>query len=98
MKALEVDPDLAEAHDILTLIAEHLSEEMGDPATQRTPPRPGSEVRIVRRRGEAAVGSGDFLTVIKLDSVVTANVGEFRMDSTRIFESMTEVGQQLQAA
>ena len=97
-KALEVDPDLAEAHDILTLIAERLSEEMGDPAIQRTPPSPGSEVRIVRRRGEGAVGSGDFLRVIKLDSVVTAHVGEFRMDSTRIFESMTDVGHQLQAA
>ena len=98
LKALEVNPDLAEAHDILTLIDEHLSEEMGDPATRPTPPQPGSEVRIGRRRGEVAVGSGDFLTVIRLDSVVTAHVGEFRMDSTRIFESMTEVGQQLQAA
>ena len=98
LKALEVDPDLPEAHDILTLIDEHLSEEMGDPAIRPTPPRPGSEVRIVRRRGEAAVGSGDFLSVIKLDSVAAANVGEFRMDSTRIFESTTEVGQQVQAA
>lgn len=98
LKALEVDPDLAEALDILTLIDEHLSEEMGDPATQPTPPRPGSEVRIVRRRGQGAVGSEDFLMVIRLDSAVTAHVGEFRMDSTRIFESMTEAGQQLQAA
>ena len=95
LKALEVDPDLAEAHDILTLIDERLGEEMGDPATRPALPGPGSEVRIVRRRGEGAVESDDFLMVIKLDSVVTANVGEFRMDSTRIFESMTEVGQQL---
>ena len=98
LKALEVDPDLAEAHDILTLIDERLGEEMGDPATRPALPGPGSEVRIVRRRGEGAVESDDFLMVIKLDSVVTANVGEFRMDSTRILESMTEVGQQLQAA
>ena len=93
-----MDPDLAEAHDILTLIDEHLSEEMGDPAAQPALPRLGSEVRIVHRRGEGGVEGEDFLTVIKLDSVVTASMGEFQMDSTRIFESVTEVGQQLQAA
>jgi tetratricopeptide (TPR) repeat protein len=35
--------------------------------------------------------------VNRLDSVIAASVGEFRMDSTRIFETMTELGTQLQA-
>ncbi len=97
MKALEVDPDLAEAHDILALIDEHLSEEMGDGGTPPSPPQPGAEVRIVHRPGPEGPESGDFLTVIRLDSVIAASVGEIRMDSTRIFETMTELGTQLQA-
>ncbi len=98
LKALEVDPELAEARDILTLIDEHLSEEMGAPATLPSLPEPGTEVRVVHRRGGDGPEGEEFLTVIKLDSIVTASVGEFRMDSTRIFESVTEVGKQLQAA
>ncbi len=94
LKALEVDPELAEARDILALIDEHLSEEMGAPGTLLSLPQPGTEVRVVHRRGDEGQ---EALTVIKLDSVVAASVSDFRMDSTFLFESMTELGQQLQA-
>ena len=98
LKALEVDPDLAEARDILTLIDEHLSEEMGGLGALPSLLAPSSEVHVVRRGGGEGPDGEDRLMVIKLESAVAARVGEFRMDSTRIFESMTEVGQQLQAA
>ena len=66
LKAVEVDPDLAEARDILTLIDEHLSEEMGGPGTLPSLPAPGSEVHVVRRGGgEGPEGEGR-LMVIKL--------------------------------
>ena len=67
LKALEVDPGLSEAHDILTLIDEHLREELVGPALQPTQPQ-------------------------------TAEVGEVGTDSTRVFETESEVGRQLQAA
>ncbi len=97
LKALEVDPGLPEAHDILTLIDEHLSEEMVGASVLPTPPAWAREVRPVGRPG-AAEERGDSLAGIAFDSAATAEVGDFRMDSTRIFESVTEVGQRLQAA
>ena len=97
LKALEVDPDLAEARDILTLIDEHLSDDMGAPGTLPSLSAPGAEVHVVRRgRGEGSE-SEDRRTVIRLDSP-EVGMRDFKMDSTRIFESVTEVGQQLQAA
>ena len=104
LKAFEIDQELPEVHDILALIDEQLSAELfGQPAGIDTA-EPMSEVRIVHRSptGSADVGVGaaaqDTLTVISVDPNLVARSGEFRRDSTRIFESYTQVGRQLRAA
>ena len=104
LKAFELDQELPEVHDILALIDEQLSEELfGQPAGIDTA-EPISEVHIVLKAPteSAAVGVGaaarDTLTVISVDPNLVARSGEFRRDSTRIFESYTQVGRQLRAA
>ena len=106
LKAFELDQELPEVHDILALIDEQLSEELfGQPAGIDTA-EPISEVHIVLKSptesAAAAVGVGaaarDTLTVISVDPNLVARSSEFRRDSTRIFESYTQVGRQLRAA
>ena len=69
LKALEVDPGLSEAHDILTLIDEHLRAELVGPAPQPGRPRSAeAESQAVERTGP---------------------------DSSRVFETESEVSRQL---
>lgn len=98
LKALEVDPEHAEALDILLLIDEHLGENMADamdPTNSRDFPQ---EVRIVRRPSPDADGVEIPDMVITLESDVTPEVGAFMSSSTGVFETVTKVGQQLHAA
>ena len=98
LKALEVDPEHAEALDILLLIDEHLGENMADamdPTNSRDFPQ---EVRIVRRPSPDADGVEIPDMVITLESDVTPEVGAFMSSSTGVFETVTELGQQLHAA
>ena len=103
LKAFEIDPDLPEAHDILALIEERLDEERIDPLTGIDAPKPMTEVQIVRKSPPESVGVGGAaargsLTVISVDPDLVLSSGEFRRDSTSIFESYTPVGRQLRAA
>jgi hypothetical protein len=43
----------------------------------------------------AVSGAPDSITGISVDSALVASAGEFRRDSTSIFESYTQVGNQL---
>ena len=97
LKALEVDPGLAEAHDILTLIDEHLRAELVGPALQ--PGRPQSaEARRAGERTGTDGQRGNGLGVVTLGSDARAEVGEMGTDSTRVFETESEVSRQVQAA
>ena len=90
LKAFEMDQELPEVHDILALINEQLGEELFALRTEGDAPEPMSEVRIVRESPTE--------TVISVDPNLVSRAGEFRRDSTRIFESYTQVGRQLRAA
>ena len=104
LKAFEMDQELPEVHDILALIDEQLGEELFAPRAGGDAPEPMSEVRIVRGSANETVGAGvraaagDPITVISVDPNLVSRAGEFRRDSTRIFESYTQVGRQLRAA
>ena len=103
LKAFEMDPELPEAHDILALIQEQLDEGMIDPLMATDAGEPMTEVHVVRMAPPESVGLGavsgapDSITVISVDSALVASAGEFRRDSTTIFESYTQVGNQLRA-
>jgi hypothetical protein len=100
LKAFEMDPQLPEAHDILALI----NDEMIDPLTASDVGEPMTEVHVVRMsppenlEGDVAVGAPDSVTVISVDAALAASSGDFRRDSTSIFESYTRVGNQLRTA
>ena len=104
LKAFEMDQELPEVHDILALIDEQLGEELFGQPTAIDTVEPMSEVRIVRESPTESVGvgvgadAGDSITVISVDPSLVSRAGEFRRDSTRIFESYTRVGRQLRAA
>ena len=102
MKGFEIDPELAEVHDVLALIDEHVEEEMTDPLGGAALPAPLTQVQILRKSAPGNVGLGaaseDSLTVISVDPGLMATPGEFRRDSTSIFESLTPVGRRLRAA
>ena len=104
LKAFEMDQELLEVHDILALIDEQLGEELFALRTGGDAPEPMSEVRIVREAPKESVGvgvgaaAGDSIAVISVDPNLVSRAGEFRRDSTRIFESYTHVGRQLRAA
>ncbi len=102
MKGFEIDPELAEVHDVLALIDEHVEEAMIGPSFGADLPEPVSEVEIFRKSapGNGAVGAAteDSLTVISVDPSLLASPGEFRRDSAAIFESLTPVGRRLLAA
>ena len=103
LKAFEIDQELPEVHDILALIDEQLGEEMfGQPAGINAP-ESLTEVRLVHNPTTSdgvgvGAAAGDTLTVISVDPNLVTRTGEFRRDSTRIFESYTQVGRQLRAA
>ncbi len=98
LKALEVDPGLPEAHDILTLIDEYLSEELVGPAIPPTPPRSAEESQAGQRTGAHGERGADSLAAVALGPAAGAEAGEMSADSARVFESASEVGRQLQAA
>ena len=104
LKAFEMDQELPEVHDILALIDEQLGEELFAPRAGGDAPEPMSEVRIVRGSPNESVAAGvgaatrEPVTVISVDPNLVSRAGEFRRDSTRIFESSTRVGRQLRAA
>ena len=90
--------------DILALIDEQLGEELFSRPTGMDTTEPMSEVRIFRESPTESAGvgvgaaAGDPLSVISVDPNLVARAGEFRRDSTGIFESYTQVGRQLRAA
>ena len=98
LKAFEMDQELPEVHDILALIDEQLGEELFSQPTAIDTAEPMSEVRIVRESPTESVGvgvganAGDSITVISVDPSLVSRAGEFRRDSTRIFESYTQRG------
>ena len=104
LKAFEMDQELPEVHDILALIDEQLNEELFGQRTGIDTAEPMSEVRIIHRSPTESAGvgvgaaAGDTLTIISVDPNLVSRSGEFRRDSTRIFESYTQVGRQLRAA
>jgi len=105
LKAFEMDAELPEAHDILALIEEQLDEGMVGLRPGLDAPEPITEVRLVIRNlptteDDVGVGVavGDSVTVISVDPNIVSSFGEFRRDSTSIFESYTHVGRQLRAA
>ena len=104
LKAFEMDQELPEVHDILALIDEQLGEELFAPRAGGDAPELMSEVRIVRGSPNESVAAGvgaatrEPVTVISVDPNLVSRAGEFRRDSTRIFESSTRVGRQLRAA
>ena len=104
LKAYEMDPELAEAHDILALIQEQLDEGMVDLRPGLDAPEPMSEVRLSRGPPTTSdsvgggAAAGDSITVISVDPDIVSSASEFRRDSTSISESFTQVGRQLRAA
>ena len=104
VKAFEMDPDLPEALDILALIEEQLDDELFGLPAGIGAPEPMTEIRIVRKSPTQGVGTGaraaagEAVTVISVDPALLSRSGEFRRDSTSIFESYTQVGRRLRAA
>ncbi len=105
LKAFEMDPELPEAYDILALIEEQLGQEVVSLRPGLDAPKPMTEVRLVVRnppttQDGVGVGAavGDSVTIISVDPNIVSSFGEFRRDSTSIFESFTQVGRQLRAA
>ena len=98
LKALEVDPEHPEALDILMLIDEQFGQDMEDLRIPTDPVELPHEVRIVRRTSPGTAELETSEMVITLESDAATEVGAFTRNSTGIFETATDIGQQLQAA
>ena len=104
LKAVEMDPELPEALDILALIEEQLDEGMVGLRPGLDAPEPITEVRLVSNLPETgdSVGDGaageDSIIVISVDPEIVSSAGDFRRDSMSSVESLTQVGRQLRAA